>query len=181
MELSNPLKMIPSQYYLPLALVAGGLLAWRFLFSGGSSESSPSNTALGYDPSLVALGVETSLERDRLNANTELGKLAMQTELQAMDKQYGFLGIELASNERTTQRHLDSAERVRGAEIGLNHAELGVMNHLGMLAEQTAQRVAEQTAWSTVESARVTGDAAVRTAKASKKKSFGFKGFSLSL
>lgn len=179
MELSNPLKMIPSQYYLPLAIVAGGLLAWRFMFNG-SSDSSSTNTALGYDPSLVALGVETSLERDRLNANTELGKLAMQTELQAMDKQYSFLGIELASNERTTQRHIDSAERVKGAEIGLNHAELGVMQQLGQWSEQTAQHEASQSAWSSVESARVAGDAAIRTAKASKKKGFSFGGLSLS-
>lgn len=139
MELSNPLKMLPSQYYLPLAIVAGGFLAWRFMFSGsGGDETVTTNTSMGYDPSLVALGVETSLERDKLAAQTELGKMSMQTELQALDKEYTYRGVELASAERLADKEygyrsaeLASNERKEFGNIGLQHAELSVMQNLG--------------------------------------------------
>jgi hypothetical protein len=176
MELTNPLKLIPSQYYLPLAVVAGGLIAWRFIFSGGDESPNTGASSMGYDPSLVALGVQTSLERDKLNASTELGKLAMQTELQAMDKQYTFLGTENALNAGVVKHQIDSAERVRGAELGVQHAELDAMQYLGNLSEYSRRHEANIDLHKTV----AIGNAQTATAKASKKKGFSIGGFSLS-
>ena len=183
MELSNPLKMIPSKFYLPLALLGGGLIAWRFLSGSSKPEESPQNSSMGYDPSLVALGVQTSLERDKLNAQTELGKLAMQTELEALNVQ---TQADLVKNDRETSlanqmhdRETSSTERMYGGDLTLRNIELSVMQNLGLDQGNTDRFTAQQSTYGLIESARITGDAQVKAAKASKKKSIGFGGFSL--
>jgi hypothetical protein len=128
--MTNPFKAIPSSYYLPLALLGGGLLAWRML-SGGGSSPSPSSTNMGYDPSLVALGVQTSLERDKLNAQTELGKLAMQTEL--------------AMNERETNLASLTHDREINLASAINEREINLQSQLGnkSLDYDNAQKAAD--------------------------------------
>jgi len=116
--MTNPFSAIPKAYYLPLALVGGGLVAWRvFGSSGGEQSPSPANTQLSYDPALVSLGVQTSLERDKLNAQTELGKLSMQTELTVNERE-----INLASLTHDREINLASA---------MNDREINLQSHLG--------------------------------------------------
>lgn len=132
---SNPFKMIPSSMYMPLAVIAGGLIAWRVFSgsgdsSGGDAVASQSN-ALGYDPSLVALGVQTSLERDKLNSQTELGKLAIATEMHSLDVTSEMQGREIgladtisARDSATSIATLSSNERMYAADMGYKHAAL---------------------------------------------------------
>lgn len=185
MELSNPFRMIPTSYYLPIAVIAGGLVAWRFLFSGDSGDvDAPQSDAMGYDPSLVALGVQTSLERDKLAASTELGRLSIATEMHALDVQSEMQSREIGLADTINNRAENNAtnlilsqERMYGADIGLKHAELGVMGGLGLAEQETARIVSANE----ITKAQIMGNASVAAAKAAKKKSIGFGGFSLSL
>lgn len=139
--LSNPFKMIPSSMYVPIAVIAGGLIAWR-VFSGsddngGGDAVASQSSVLGYDPALVALGVQTSLERDKLNSQTELGKLALATEMHSLDlmseMQGREIGLEDAINARDSANSiamLASNERMYGADMGYKHAALGVQASL---------------------------------------------------
>lgn len=185
MELSNPFKLVPSSMYLPLAIVAGGLLAWRFLFTGGDSGdvSNPTSPSMGYDPSLVALGVQTSLERDKLAASTELGKLTIATEMHALDVQSDMQAREVGLANITNDREVNlasatmlSQERMFGADLSLKNSELSVMQTIGMAEQETARL----TSFNDVEKARVAGNASVAAAKAGKSKSIGFGKFKLS-
>jgi len=188
MEFANPLKAVPSRWYLPLALLGGGLLAWRFLSGGSDTAESPTSSSMGYDPALVALGVQTSLERDKLNAQTELGKLAMKTELDAIGlnnaNEAMFASYADKANERdylTANNAIGSQERMYGGDLTLRNIELSVEQALGMAANETERENARQAAWATTESARLEADAKVNAAKASKKKGFSFGKFSLSI
>lgn len=185
MELSNPFKLVPSSMYVPMAIVAGGLLAWRFLFSGGDSGdvSSHASPSMGYDPSLVALGVQTSLERDKLAASTELGKLTIATEMHALDvqsemqaREVGLADTVNSREEANNYQGILSQERMFGANLNLKNSELSVMQNIGMAEQETARLMS----FNDVEKARVAGNASVASAKAAKKKGFSFGGLSLS-
>ena len=139
--LSNPFKMIPSSMYMPLAVIAGGLIAWR-VFSGSSDSGSGDAAAsqsnvLGYDPSLVALGVQTSLERDKLNSQTELGMMALATEMHSLDVTSEMQGREIgladtinARDSANSTAMIASNERMYGADMGYKHAALGEQSRL---------------------------------------------------
>jgi len=162
MLLNNPFKMLPSSYYMPLAIVAGGLLAWRFLATREHNNTANASANVAYDRDLIALGVQTSLERDKLNATTELSKFAMQTEMQGLDRQLTF-------DEAALKYSTDSAERVK-------RDELSVMSRLNELTEYTRQHEANVDLQKTIASA----NAHVASTKAAKKKGFSVGGFSLS-
>ena len=177
---------VPSGAIPYIAVAIGGVIAWRILSGGGSSEQPPQVVQTGYDPELVALGTQSALKTKEIESQQAIATKAMDTEVatRAMDnelvKYQSDLGYSIGREEiNLASAEMFSKERMYGGDLAIRNAELSVNQNIGLSQIEAQRQVDIQTAQSQVELARIAGDAQVKAAKASKSKGISFGGFGL--
>lgn len=178
---------VPSGAIPYIAVAIGGVIAWRILSGGSSSDAAPQVVQTGYDPELVALGTQSALKTKEIESQQAIAMKAMDTEVTTrsmandLAKHQSDLGYSIGREEiNLASAELYSKERMYGGELALRNTELSVQQNLGLNQIEAQRQVGIQTAQSQVELARIAGDAQVKAAKASKSKGIKFGGFGLS-
>lgn len=129
----------------------------------------------------LAMGNETEFQLAKLNADSSIKLSQMDNEqvFSLAQMSTGFETAKLKSDSENLLATLGTQERIRGAELTLDNIQLSVQQNLGIRQIDASSRIAEIESQTTLEQARIAGNASVAAAKAAKKKGFSIGGYSL--